>query len=127
MLRLLWIVVLSLLGSLALGDELIIFHMPGCRPCAHLKAMLDENPELIQGFKVSRVDILADEETAKLFAVSSVPTVVRLDEKDREMARQVGYDGKRAFENWLKNPHEKKTFIRKTPVVFKQQESHYAR
>lgn len=114
MLRYIFIALLFLLGSLsAFGEELIIFHMPGCRPCAHLKAMLDENPELLRDFKVSQIDILADSESAELFHVSSVPTVVLLDDKNREIARHVGYDGKRAFEQWLKNPRNKKN-MRKT-------------
>lgn len=51
-----------------------------------------------------RINISADGESAKLFNVNSVPTVVRLDDADSEVARMVGYDGKRAFEQWLKNP-----------------------
>lgn len=101
--RYLFIVLVALWGSPAVGDELIVFHMPGCRPCTHFKAMLDENPELTRGFRVSHINISADSESAALFNVNSVPTVVRLNDKDTEVARMVGYDGKRAFEQWLKN------------------------
>lgn len=103
MLRYTLIVLLALCGSLAFGDELVIFHMPGCRPCAYLKAMLDENPDLVRGFAVSRINISADPESAKLFNVSSVPAVVRLDDSGREIARTVGYDGRQAFARWLQN------------------------
>jgi len=102
--RYVFIVLAALWGTLAFGDELIIFHLPGCRPCAHFKAMLDENPELTRGFRVSYINIGDDGESAKLFKVNSVPTVVRLDDTDTETARMVGYDGKRAFEQWLKTP-----------------------
>lgn len=99
---------LLFLGSPAvLADELLIFHMPGCRPCAQLKKVLDENPELAQGFEVSRIDITKDTETAKLFNVSSVPTVVRLDDKTREIARRVGYMSKKEMQQWLETSNSK--------------------
>jgi thioredoxin-like negative regulator of GroEL len=104
LLRYTLIAIFALLGSLAFGDELIIFHMPGCRPCGYLKAMLAENPDLVRGFTVSQINISADPESAKLFNVSSVPTIVRLNEQDQEVARTVGYDGKQAFARWLENP-----------------------
>lgn len=92
---------LFLRSPAVLADELLIFHMPGCRPCAQLKKVLDENPELTQGFEVSRIDITKDTETAKIFDVSSVPTVVRLDDKTREIARRVGYMSKKEMQQWL--------------------------
>lgn len=104
--------ILSLIGSLALGDELVIFHMPGCRPCAQLKQMLEQNPELIQGFRVSKIDIAADPESANVFNVSSVPTVVRLDDSDKEIARSVGLMSRREFASWLENPSTIRSFRR---------------
>lgn len=104
--------ILSLFGALSWADELIIFHMPGCRPCAQLKQVLDENPELVQGFSVSRIDILADAQSAELFHVSSVPTVVRLDVKDREIARSVGFMNRKEFAYWLDNPSTTRSFRR---------------
>ena len=92
---------LALLPSAIFADELIIFHMPGCRPCAQLKKMLEENPEVIQGFEVSMVDIVTTPATAKLFNVSSVPTVVRLNDKTREVARNVGYMSRKEMLEWL--------------------------
>jgi thioredoxin-like negative regulator of GroEL len=104
--------ILVLWGALAWGDELIIFHMPGCRPCAQLKQMLDQSPELVQGFRVSRIDIDADPESAEIFNVSSVPTVVRLDDKDKEIARSAGLLSRREFINWLENPSTTRSFRR---------------
>jgi thioredoxin-like negative regulator of GroEL len=95
---------LALWSPAILADELLIFHMPGCRPCVQLKQMLDENPEITQGFAVSLVDITDLPETAELFNVSTVPTVVRLDDKTREVARYVGLMTKREFEDWLQHP-----------------------
>ena len=97
----LWGLFLALFSSPLLADELIIFHMPGCRPCAELKKMLEENPEVVQGFDVSMVDIAELPETAKLFNVSSVPTVVRLDDKTHEISRKVGVMTKREMQKWL--------------------------
>ena len=92
---------LALISPAIFADELLIFHMPGCRPCAQLKQMLDENPEITQGFTVSRVDINELPETAKLFNVSTVPTVVRLDDKTREVGRKVGLMNRREMLKWL--------------------------
>lgn len=103
---------LFLYAASVAADELVIFHMPGCRPCAHLKDMLDKNPDLVRGFKVSRIDILADSESAELFKVGSVPTVVRLDDKGREVNRTVGYTDKAEFKKWLDTPVKKKTVLR---------------
>ena len=83
------------------ADELIIFTMPGCRPCVQLKHMLETNPEVVQGFDVSMVDINDMPETAKLFNVSTVPTVVRLDEKTQEVARRVGLMSRKEMLEWL--------------------------
>lgn len=92
---------LALFASALLADELIIFHMPGCLPCNRLKRMLDENPELLQGFDVSMIDVVKDGKTAKLFQVSTVPTIVRLDAKTREIARHVGFLSKQEMSDWL--------------------------
>lgn len=93
----------GLLTSALFAEELLIFHMPGCRPCAKFEQMLTENPELTQGFTVSRIDILAHPETAEIFNVASVPTVVRLDDKTREVARKVGLMNKKEFQAWLRD------------------------
>lgn len=96
-----------LTASAAFADELIIFHKPGCRPCAQLKKMLDENPGLVRGFKVSRVDISQDFDSAELFKISSVPTIVRLDDKTREVSRTVGVAGQRDLAQWLERHNPK--------------------
>jgi thioredoxin-like negative regulator of GroEL len=92
----------ALFSSAVFAGELLIFHMVGCGPCAKFEQMLEENPELTQGFTVSRVDILEHPDAAELFNVASVPTVVRLDDKTREIARRVGLMNKREFQKWLR-------------------------
>jgi thioredoxin-like negative regulator of GroEL len=92
---------LALLPEALFSDELLIFHMPGCLPCAKFEQILEENPELTQGFAVSRIDITTMPDTAAIFNVSSVPTVVRLDDKTKEIARNVGLMSKREFKEWL--------------------------
>lgn len=92
---------LALFSSALFADELIIFKMPGCAPCAQLEKMLEENPELLQGFEVSRVDVTKNPETAKVFNVASMPTIVRLDDKTHEVARKVGVMNKREMRRWL--------------------------
>lgn len=114
MLRYTLIVLLALWGALAFGDELVVFHMPGCRPCGYLKTTLADNPALVQEFTVSYIDITADPESARLFRVNSVPTVVRLNAKEQEVARLVGYDGKQAFARWLTAPDAPSSLRRHT-------------
>lgn len=89
------------------ADELLIFHKPGCRPCVQLKKMLAENPDVLQGFAVSTVDVTQDVETPKLFNISSVPAVVRLDDKTRELVRRVGYMSKKEMQQWLETSKSK--------------------
>jgi len=96
--------ILWLITAMAAADELIIFSLKGCRPCAQLKQMLDENPDLVRGFKVSVIDIEADPQSAEVFNVGSVPTVVRLNNADQETARFVGYRNRREFSDWLQHP-----------------------
>lgn len=93
----------ALFSPALFAEELLIFHMPGCRPCAKFEQMLKENPELTQGFAVSRIDILEHPDTAEIFNVASVPTVVRLDDKTREVARKVGLMNKKEFQAWLRD------------------------
>jgi thioredoxin-like negative regulator of GroEL len=92
---------LALFSAAGFADELIIFHMPVCRPCTQLKKLLEDNPEIVQGFAVSMVDITDDAETTKLFNVSTVPTIVRLDNKTRELGRRIGYSSKKELLEWL--------------------------
>jgi thioredoxin-like negative regulator of GroEL len=94
-------------ASAALADELIIFHKPGCRPCAQLKKMLDENPDVMRGFQVSHVDVSQDHGSAELFRISSVPTIVRLDDRTREVSRVVGLASKREMAQWLERHNTK--------------------
>lgn len=86
----------------ARADELLLFVMDGCRPCAKLKALLDAHPELAAEFKLAPVDITVQPEVAKLFQVKSVPTIVRLDEQDREVGRLTGAPTYREFQHWLR-------------------------
>lgn len=93
--------IVSLLAATAAGaDELLIFTMPGCRPCAHMKVMLTKHPELVRDFQVVYFDITEAEETARVFNVGSVPTFVRLRE-DKEVARAVGAMTERKFKQWV--------------------------
>lgn len=117
MLKYLLALCVALFTAASAADELLIFTLPGCRPCAYLKKMLEENPAVVQDFKVSYVDVTAHPETAKLFHVNSMPTIVRLDADDREVARTVGYDGKRDFEEWLKNPNAKQPEKKRTRLL----------
>lgn len=107
MFRYILAIVMGLVAAPAVGsDELLVFTMPGCRPCAHMKAALDRNPELIRHLKVVYVDITQQPGTAGAFRVSSVPVLVRL-RGDDEIARLVGSTNDRALRNWISAHDEK--------------------
>lgn len=89
------------------ADEIIIFFLPGCRPCAKLEALLEEHPGLLRDLKVSRVDLAEQDETARLFDVKTAPTLVRLDAQDKERGRLIGAPTKRQLERWLADPAAK--------------------
>lgn len=101
MLKYILAIIVGMAASTAAGnDELLMFTMPGCRPCAHMKALLARHPELVKDFKVVEFDITVAEETAKVFNISSVPTFVRL-RGDQEIARMVGAMNERGFRQWV--------------------------
>jgi thioredoxin-like negative regulator of GroEL len=102
-------IILGLTAAFAPAEELIIFALQGCRPCAQFKQMLNDNPDLVRGFKVSVIDINADPQSAAVFNVGSVPTVVRLNDADQEIARFVGYRNRREFSEWLQHPSARYT------------------
>ena len=87
--------------STALGDELLIFSLPGCPPCARLAATLKSHPELVADYKVTRIDMADDPESARLFNVRSAPTIVRIDDSDKEVGRIVGAPSKERLAAWL--------------------------
>lgn len=101
------VIVLCVFSPALFADELVIFHKAGCRPCAHLKKTIEENPDLMRGFKVSYVNTAQDHGAAKLFNISSVPTIVRLDDKTREVSRVVGAASKREVAQWLERHNSK--------------------
>ena len=87
--------------STALGDELIIFSLPGCAPCARLAALLRAQPNLVAGYKLSRIDMADDPESARLFNVRSAPTIVRLNAADKEVDRLSGAPSASQLRRWL--------------------------
>jgi thioredoxin-like negative regulator of GroEL len=98
----LWV---ALFTAVASADEILIFGMAGCRPCAKLTALLERHPELLKDYKVSHIDLVEQAETAQLFAVKIAPTIVRLDDKSRERGRFTGAPvSKRQLERWLADP-----------------------
>jgi thioredoxin-like negative regulator of GroEL len=85
----------------AVADELLIFSLPGCPPCARLAATLKSHPELVADYKVTRIDMADDPESARLFNVRSAPTIVRIDDLDKEVGRIVGAPSKERLAAWL--------------------------
>lgn len=107
MLRYLLAIVVGMAAATAAGsDELLVFTMPGCRPCAYMKAALERNPDLVRHLKIVHVDITEQPGTAEAFHVSSVPVLVRL-RGDDEIARLVGSTNDRGLRNWISAHDEK--------------------
>jgi len=88
-------------ASAVLADELIIFSLPGCPPCARLSALLKSQPDLVADYKVSTIDMADDPESARLFNVRSAPTIVRIDGQSREVRRLSGAPSADRLRQWL--------------------------
>lgn len=92
-------------ASAVVADELIIFSLPGCPPCARLAALLKRQPDLVADYRVSMIDMAADPESARLFRVRSAPTIVRLDAADKEVGRLSGAPSAATLRQWLSRPN----------------------
>jgi thioredoxin-like negative regulator of GroEL len=74
------------------------FSASWCQPCKQLSALLETiqtNAEIVE------VDIDENSDKARMFQVRGVPTMVVVDENEKELRRVVGIQPKAKLEEWL--------------------------
>ena len=81
---------------------LVDFWAPWCGPCKMAGPILEELSEQYKG-KVEVVKINVDENqgSSNKYGVMSIPTTILFKDK-KEIGRQVGFSGKKAFEDLIK-------------------------
>ena len=74
------------------------FSASWCSPCKQLSSLLETivvKPEIVE------IDIDQDTDKARMFHVRGVPTMVAVDENDKELSRWLGIQPKAKLEEWL--------------------------
>ena len=81
---------------------LVDFWAPWCGPCKMAEPILDELSDSFAG-KVYLVKVNVDENkvSSEKYGIMSIPTTV-LFKSGKEVGRQIGFAGKKAFEDLLK-------------------------
>jgi len=80
-------------------NKLIVFSATWCGPCKMVKPIINqieqENPEI----KIERYDIDENQDKATMFDITSVPTVLVVDDEEWEVKRFTGIQQKHTYVN----------------------------
>lgn len=76
------------------------FSASWCNPCKQLSALLETVETKTE---IVEIDIDQDSDKAMMFQIRGVPTMVMVDENDKEIRRLVGAQTKTKLEQWLSN------------------------
>ncbi len=78
-------------------NKIIYFTAPWCGPCQALGPVMDK---LSLDIPIHKVNIDADMEKASHYSVRSVPTLIKVDQDNNELARVVGNRSREDILNW---------------------------
>jgi thioredoxin 1 len=82
--------------------RLLKFYASWCAPCKELTKIIERNKDSIpENIQLVEVDIDQDMESAKALGVRGVPTMVLLDDDNKEIARKVGMLDDKQFNEFL--------------------------
>lgn len=77
--------------------KIIYFTAPWCGPCRALGPVMDK---LSLDIPIHKVNIDEDMEKASHYSVRSVPTLIKVDQNNNELARVVGNRSREDILNW---------------------------
>lgn len=81
---------------------LVDFWAEWCGPCKMAEPVLEELSEEYKGkVAIAKIDVDANQEKPQKYGVMSIPTTI-LYKGGEEIGRQVGFAGKQAFEDLMK-------------------------
>ena len=78
------------------------FSASWCNPCKNLQKSLQENEDVLK-YKVEDIDIDESLEEAQKYGIRSVPTIVLLDDDNKEVARSTDIKSANQLREWTDN------------------------
>lgn len=102
------VVALALYCAPAVAEDLYVFVRPGCEPCRKLKAAIEDDSTLVAGYTVRIVETQDEPALAKKYRVKSVPTLVILDDSEKELRRTTGYTSEANLRAWLDKQQQRR-------------------
>ena len=79
-------------------NKIIYFTAPWCGPCRALGPIMDK---LSLDIPIHKVNIDEDMKKASHYAVRSVPTLIKVDQNNNEIARSIGNKSREDILNWF--------------------------
>jgi thioredoxin-like negative regulator of GroEL len=105
-------VVLAFTPSVAAADDLLIFSADWCPSCQQLKAAIEQDPALVNGYTVVILDLDKNPDLAKGYKVRTIPALLHL-QPDGKIRRKVGFKNAAELKRWLEGHNEQPTKLRK--------------
>ena len=78
------------------------FSASWCNPCKNLQKSLQENEDVLK-YKVEDIDIDESLEEAQKYGIRSVPTIVLLNDDNKEVARSTDIKSANQLREWTDN------------------------